>query len=180
MKRIAIAVALVVLLPVVASQAQAPAPKPGPEQKKLEIWIGDWTYEEEGQATPLGPAYKISGKARVKPILDGFFVEWDADIKGSGIKWHEIDGYDPMTKRYFWHWYSSDGSYQTVSYAIEGNKVSYSGTRILRDKQAKNRGTITFAPDFMIWTSRDEVSIDGKTWMLNFENKFTKVKSSSK
>jgi len=182
MKRIVIAVGLMILLFAVVAQAQAPAPKPGPEHKKLEIWVGDWTFEEEGSATPFGPAYKINGKASVKPILGGFFVEWNADVKGpiATTKWFEIDGYDPVTKRYFWNWYGNDGSVQSCTYTIEGSKASYSGTRVLGEKQARTRGTIVFAPDSMSWTSKEEISVDGKTWMPNFENKFTKVKSSPK
>lgn len=179
MKRIA---AVVVLLFAVAAWAQTPAAKPGPEHKKLQIWIGDWTCEEEGQATPLGPAYTLTGLASAKPIFGGFFIEWDADIKGNvgNTKWHEIDGYDSVNKRYFWHWYGNDGSSQTVTYTIEGSKVHYSGTRVLGDMQAKVRGTIVFAPDTTSWTCREEMSVDGKTWMPNFENKFTKVKPASK
>ena len=58
MKRIVIAVGLMMLLFAVVAQAQTPAPKPGPEHKKMEIWVGDWTFEEEDFATPFAPAGK--------------------------------------------------------------------------------------------------------------------------
>ena len=47
MKRTVIAVALMLLLFAVSAQAQAP--KPSLERKKLEPWVGDWTYEGEAK-----------------------------------------------------------------------------------------------------------------------------------
>ena len=182
MKHITIAVALVVLLFAVASQAQTPAPKPGPEHKKLEIWIGDWTFEEQDFATPFGPAGKASGKSTAKWILGGFFVEFRAEWKGTAgpIQAIEIDGYDPVTKKFTWNNFASDGSVQTFTYTIEGSTVPYSGTQVTGGKQAKIRGNITFAPDFMSCVEKREMSIDGKAWMPALEVKSTKVKSSPK
>ncbi len=182
MKRTLIAVALVMLLVAVAVQAQAPAPKPGPEHKKLEIWVGDWTWESEVLATPFGPAGKSTGKSSVRPILGGFFVEWRSEDKGptGATQGIEIDGYDPVTKKFTWNFFTSDGTTQTVTYTIEGNTVSISGTQVTGGNQAKIRGTVVFAPDFMSFVEKREMSIDGKVWMPVFESKSTKVKSSPK
>jgi hypothetical protein len=182
MKRIVIAVVLVVLLFAVSAAAQAPASKPGPEHKKLEIWIGDWTWEELDSATPFGPAGKASGKSSAKWILGGFFVEFRAEWKGTAgpMQAIEIDGYDPVTRKFTWNNFASDGSVQTFTYTIEGNTVSYSGTQVTGGKQAKIRGTITFTPDLMSNVEKREMSIDGKAWMPALEVKATKVKSSPK
>ncbi len=182
MKRIVIAVGSMMLLFAVVAQAQTPAPKPGPEHKKLEIWIGDWTFEEEGSATPFGPAGKASGRSTAKWILGGFFVEFRVEWKGTAgpMQAIEIDGYDPVTKKYTWNNFASDGGVQAFTYAIEGNTVSYSGTQVIGGKQVKARGTITFAPDFMSNVEKREISIDGKAWMPALEVKATKVKSSPK
>ena len=182
MKRSAIAVVLVLLLFAVASQAQTPAPKPGPEHKKLEIWVGDWTWEAESKATPLGPAGKFTAKASVRPILGGFFVEWRAEEKGpeGTIQWYFIDGYDPVTKRYTSNRFASDGTVQTFTYTIEGIAVAYSGTEVAGGKQAKFRGAIIFTPSFMSNVEKREMSVDGKAWMPFAEIKLTKVKSLSK
>jgi len=182
MNRTLIAVALVMLLAAVAVQAQAPAPKPGPEHKKLEIWIGDWTYEGEYHATPLGPAGKCTGKVAIRPILGGFFVEFRSEEKGSSgtTQYLEIDGYDPVARKYFWNGFDSQGLNEAVTYTIEGNMVAYSGTLVIGAKQAKSRGTFVFAPDFMSYAAEYEISVDGKAWMTFFEGKFTKAKSSPK
>lgn len=182
MKRTVIAVGLIALLFASAAQAQAPAPKAGPEQKKLEIWVGDWTYEGEHHATPFGPAGKYSGKVSVKPILGGFFVEFRGEEKGTAgtSQWAEIDSYNPLTKKYAWNGFDSDGTVSEVTYTIEGNTVSYSGTEVTGGKQAKIRGTAVFAPDFMSWVEKNEISADGTAWVPREETKFTKVESSPK
>lgn len=182
MKRIVIAVGLIMLLLAVSGAAQTPAPKPGPEHKKLEIWVGDWTFEEEDFATPFGPAGKMSGKLSVRPILGGFFVEFRSEATGTAgpLQYFEVDSYDPLTKKYIWNGFGSDGSIHTVTYTIEGTAVSYSGTQIIGGKQGKIRGTIVFTPDFMSDVEKREISIDGKSWVPCFQSKFTKVKSSPK
>ena len=182
MKRTVIAVGLIALFFALAARAQAPAPKAGPEQKKLGIWVGDWTYEGESKATPLGPAGKFSGKFTVRPILGGFFVEFRGEEKGpSGpSQWVEIDGYDPVNKKFTWNGFDSDGGVETVNYTIDSNTVTYSGTMALGDKQYKMKGTVVFTPDFMSDVEKREISLDGKTWTPIFETKFTKAKSSPK
>jgi hypothetical protein len=174
MKRIAIAVCAAVLVLAVAAGAQTPAPKPGPEQKKLNIWVGDWTYEGENQATPLGPAGKINGKMTVRPILGGFFVEFRGEE--GNTRWYEVDGYDALNKRFFWAGFGSDGNVNAVTYTISGTTVEYSGTVRLGEKQYKIRGTNAFAADFMSFIEKREISLDGQTWMPEFQDKAVKTK----
>ena len=182
MKRIVIAIGLMMLLLAVSAVPQTPAPKPGPEHKWLARWAGDWTSEGVVHATPFGPEGKTTGKGSARPILGGFFVEWRTEEKGPGgtVEGIEIDGYDPVTKKFTWNSFASDGSVQRITYTIEGNTVSYSGTQVTGGKQAGIRGTITLAPDFMSNVEKREISADGKAWMPLFESKVTKVKPSPK
>ena len=39
----------------------ASGPKAGPEHKKMEVFVGTWTYVGEAKASPYGPAGKITG-----------------------------------------------------------------------------------------------------------------------
>ena len=176
MKRIVFVAGLVIAVLTVGLLAQTAAPKPGPEHQKLNIWVGDWTSEGESQATPLGPARKYVGKATVRPILNGFFVEWRGQSGDSS--WNEVDGYDALNKTYFWTGFSDDGSFNSVTYTIDGTKVKYSGTLILGDKQYRIRGTMEFGSDFMSCVDKQEVSADGRTWMPNFQLKMVKIKKS--
>jgi hypothetical protein len=182
MKRFAFVVGMVVLVFAVSLWAQTTAPKPGPAQKKLEIWVGKWTYEGEYKATPLGPAGKYTGIETVRHVLGGFFVEFSAEEKGpSGTThWFEIDGYNALNKKFMWNGFNDDGSFQTAAYTIEANTVNYSGTRFLGEKQYNFRGICVFAPDLMSFVDRQEVSVDGKTWVPLYETRVTKTKSSPK
>jgi hypothetical protein len=181
MKRIAIAFALVVLLFAIVAQAQTPEPKAGPEQKKLGIWTGDWVAEGENKATPLGPAGKYSLKSSIRKILGGFFVEFRVESNGpSGAsQYYEIDGYDAVNKKFTWNGFDSSGMVSVVTYTLEGNTCAYSGTITWGDKQYKLRGTFVFAADLNSYVLKDELSVDGKTWMPKSEEKGTKAKKSS-
>ena len=171
--------AVICLVAAALGQPPSPAPKPGPEHQKLNIWVGDWTYEGESQATPLEPAGRWVGKSTNRPILGGFFVEFRARDEGpTGTnQYFEVDGYDALNKRYTWNGFSSAGSINSVTYTIDGTTVNYSGTALQGDKQYKIRGTIVFTPDFMSNVEKREVSADGQTWMPMFEAKFIKAKT---
>jgi hypothetical protein len=146
------------------------------------IWVGNWSCEGEASATPFGPAGKISGISSAKPILGGFFLEFRGEDRGAAgaTQWIEIDGYDPVAEKFTWNNFASDGTVQTITYTIEGKTVPHSGTHVSRGKQAKMRGTVVFTSDFMSSVDRREISLDGKTWMLFWEAKCTKAKSSPK
>jgi hypothetical protein len=158
-----------------AAEVQTPPAKPGPEHKKLEIWVGDWTYEGEDKATSFQPARAYTGKARVRLILGGFFVEWHAEESNGKGAWREIDGYDPATKRFFWHAFYANGGVEIVTYAIEGNTVSLSGSTVIGGKQAELRGTCVFASDGRSFVEKLGVSVEGKTWIPAWEIRFAKT-----
>lgn len=182
MKHRAIVLSMAVLVGAAALTAQTPAPKPGPEHKKLEIWVGNWTYETVNKATPYQPAGKVSGTAKVRPTLDGFFLEWRGAEKGPAgdSRWIEIDGYDALAKKFFWNSFSSDGSFDTVTYTIEADTVNYSGTKFMGEKQLKIKGNVVFASDHKSWVEKRDVSADGKTWVPSSETKMTKAAAEPK
>jgi ketosteroid isomerase-like protein len=159
------------------AQQLNPPPTPGPEHKKLEIWIGDWTYETIAQASPLGPAGKYVGKNTTRPILGGLFVEFRGEDKGptGTTQWTETDGYDPLNQLYIWKGFASDGSFNDVSYTIEGTKVTHSGTVCTGGKTYRIRGTIVFTSDFTSNTEQREFSVDGKTWQPLWECRAAKI-----
>ena len=177
MKQIVLAAGLVASLSATALLGQAPAPKPGPEHQKLNIWVGDWTYEGEDQATPLGPAGKFAGKMTDRPILGGFFVEWRIEEPGPAgpNQYVGVCGYDGLNKKYFWNGFASDGSFHSVSYTIDGTTVSLSGVHQFKDKAYKIRGTVVFGADFASFVQKREISVDGQTWMPHWQGKFTKT-----
>ena len=180
MKRLLVTVLFVFAMPclVFGQVLTAQPPTPGPEQQKLKVYVGDWTYEGENHATPFGPAGTFTGKASVRAILGGFFIEWHAEETATAgtTDWVGIDGYDPITSRFTFYCFDNSGMIQTVSYTMEGTQLSFSGTQSLGGKQAKVRGTGVFAADRASWVERFELSVDGRVWMPFWESKFTRVK----
>ncbi len=175
-------VGLVLLLFAVALQAQAPAPKVGPEQKKLEIWVGNWIFEGEMKATPLGPAGKSTGEWTARFMLKGFFTNVQGEYTGPAgtTQWSEINSYNTVTKKYNWNGFDSGGGISIGTYTIEGTTVPYTGNQMVGGKEYKIRGNCVFSSDFMSMTEKREISVDGVTWMPLFEIKGTKAKSSPK
>ena len=180
MRHIAIAVGLVVLLFTAALQAQSP--KPYPELKRLDPLVGEWSLEGEAKATPIGRAGKYTSTQTVNWILGGFFLHWDFGLKGPDgeIKGIEIDSYDPVRKVFRAQWWNDDGSITTGTYTPRGNVIEFSGKTVTPDKQYELRQTYTFSADGMSYTYKDEVSMDGKTWIPWSESKGTKVKGPKK
>jgi hypothetical protein len=103
-----------------------------PENKKLEIWVGNWTYEGD-QSHAAWPRWKVTGKHSVRPILGGFFVEFRGEEKAlAGLtEWVEIDGYDPVTKQFTWTSFDSGGGFQTVTAHHRWHHSLLSGTQVV-------------------------------------------------
>jgi Protein of unknown function (DUF1579) len=182
MKRIAIAVALVALLLTVASQAQTPVPKPGPEQKKLHVWNGDWTYEGETMATPLGPADKFTGKQTAKMTAGGFVQEWRWEENHPGVLLNgiQLTAYDPVNKNYVFNNYGSNGWMQSGTGTVTGNVWDWSGSIILGSKQYKMRAKDVLSTDLMSDTFTVDISTDGNTWTPLMVIHISKVKAAPK
>jgi ketosteroid isomerase-like protein len=114
-----------------------------------------------------------------RPILGGFFVEFRGEETSpiGNVEWVETDGYDPVSKKYTWNGFASDGGGTAASYTIDGTTMSCSGTMVVKGKQYQIRGTSVFAPDFMSSVDKREISTDGKTWAPFAEGTSTKVKA---
>ena len=51
----------IVCMLVLTVGAQGQSPAPGPEHKRLEAFVGNWTFQGEAKAAPGQPAGKITG-----------------------------------------------------------------------------------------------------------------------
>jgi hypothetical protein len=159
-----------------AQQPNQP-PKPGPEHQKLELWVGEWTYEGESQTTFLGPGEKFTGRMTGRSILNGFGLEvvFNEHAPSGETQTVEVDTYDPVTKSYPAFSASSDGSFSQGSFTVNGTVGTYEMSSVADGKQFKVRGTDAVAPDGMSITNHGEISVDGKTWVPWFTQKATKV-----
>ena len=182
MKRTMIAVGLMILFLVVSVAAQAPASKAGPEQKKLYVWNGEWTYEGEVMASPLGPAEKFTGKSNTKMILDGLVQETRYEEKHPSGLLHGIGitAYDPVNKNYVSNGYDSNGWMQMGTATVNGNVWDWSFTLVSGSKQYKMRAKDVLSADLMSDTYTIEISTDGQTWTPAVVIHLTKVKAAQK
>lgn len=148
----------------------ADQPKPGPEHKKMEIAVGQWSYEGVAPASPFGPAGKFKGRETDRMVLGGFFLESRGqDTNDTGYVWQgvSLQGYDPATKTYVSHGFENDGTTNVNSTAIDGNTWTSTGTRTdSKGTVYKTRTKVTYATDGRSSTFAAEYSADdGKTWL---------------
>jgi hypothetical protein len=172
----AFALPFAVLLLVGPAPLLAQPAKPGPEIKKLETWVGTWTYEGEAKATPLGAAAKIAGTETVRTIAGGFGLEWKAEEKGAfgAVQWSETDVFDPVTKTYLYFGVQNDGTLWSGSNTIVGNTWKTTGTQTVKGTRYQTRADSTLSADGKSWTQKFELSTDGKNWMPWMEIRMTK------
>lgn len=167
-----------------AAFAQQPSqpPKPDPEQQKLQLWVGEWTYEGESPTSFLGPSEKFTGGMTTRFILNGLGSETiENEQSPSGETQDvEVDAYDPVTKSYRYIVVSSDGSFDQGSIKVNGSVLTWEGIWEANGKRYKNRGTNTVAPDGMSFIRHGEISEDGKTWVPWFTEKAIKVHDNEK
>lgn len=170
MKALLVAIALLSLTTPGRAQALE-QPKAGAEQKKLEIFVGDWTFEGVAHDTPLGPGGKFTGKVTHRWILNGFVLEerWkDTSVEngyipeGLVLRW-----YDPHAKVYRQQEFEGDGSVTPCTVTIDGNKWITRGTRFDRSGRSfPVKLSYFFSPDGNSTTNTAEYSADdGKTWL---------------
>lgn len=160
----------------VSTLAAAQTPKPGPEAAKLAAWVGAWQYEGEAQATPLGPAAKISGRQTGRLVMNGFALEWTGEEKGpfGGVQWGEMDVYDQAAKNYPYLGYQNDGTFWSGVLVASGSAWKANGTITSKGTTYKLRQEGSFSADGKTWTWKNEISTDGKTWVPWTQGKMTK------
>jgi hypothetical protein len=175
MKYVAITIGVVLLLTV---GAHAQAPKPGPELKKLEVWNGEWSYETDYKASPVGLAGKATGKMSIQMILGGFAQENRYSEKGTNgpVEGYQVTAYDPVNKQYTWNSWDNAGGIIFGSGASSGNTWNWKGTLIQGGKKYAARGTDILSQDLKTDKYTFEISTDEKTWIPVFEVRATRTK----
>jgi len=170
------------LIPLLTFGTQAQQqPKPGPEHGKLEIRVGEWTYEGSGEATPfLGSAGKFKGKYTTRVVLGGFFVQSQGEDTSDNQYVYQnvsLTGYDPVQKTYISHSFENDGTAIVSTMSVSGNTWTTTGTRThSKGKVYKMRTVETFSDDGKTSKVVTEYSADdGKTWLKAWVFKATKV-----
>jgi hypothetical protein len=155
---------------------QAQSPKPDPAIMKLHSFVGNWTYQGEYKAGPLGPGGKITGIQDAQMTLGGFFLEmrWKERGLGGETQGFEIDAYNPANKNFTYNVYLDRGGMEAGVFTFSGNTWNWSGKNVAAGKEYLTRGIGTIAADSI--TMKAEISPDGKTWMPFYEQIWTKTK----
>src|SRR5262245_8901027 len=157
--------------------AQSPAPRQlSAEHQKLAVVIGKWTFEGQAQASPYGPAGKLTSVDTFTWLPGNYFVEhqWDQKQAGTQIIGKEIMGYDSTAKVYTSHFFDNAGNTGSLKATVNGNTWTWTADSILQGKPVKERGTVVITGDTL--TSKWEYSADGSKWLPNYEAKATRSK----
>jgi len=70
--------------------ATEPAAETRPELQKLQLWVGEWTYEGESPTTFLGPGEKFTGRMTGRFILNGFGLETVDDEQSPRERYRQL------------------------------------------------------------------------------------------
>jgi hypothetical protein len=181
-KAVLLTIARAVMLLALAQTSMESADQAPPvEQKKLQVFVGEWEYQGSGKDTPLGPGGSFSGREVHRMILDGFFLEsrWkdrsDSNYVAQGIVLH---WYDALSKNFRDEAFENDGSVTPGTGTVSGNVWTNLGTRKEKGgKSYQTRMTTTFGKEGKTLTTKAEFSEDGgKTWQPWWDLQATRVK----
>jgi hypothetical protein len=153
----------------VCTATQAQEAKPGADLKKLDMWVGDWAYEEQGKDSASGEEWKLKGEGQLSRM--GEFYVWRAKTEERELI--AIWGYDPAKKTYFIEGFFSDGSRGTATATFGEKTLTWETTGLtatgekIRDRCSQDFVTETVATC--------EAFADGK-WTPSVKTTYTKVK----
>ena len=159
----------------------AQAPAPGPEHRKLEVFVGVWTFDGESRAVPdlgMTDAGKVSYRHVNQMANGGFFLETRRTGTGPRGALTElfVYSYNTIAKTYRQDGYDSRGRLRTFTGTVDGLKWSFVGTNTSLDGQVtRERFTLTYSSDMLSATVRSEHSRDGMVWHERLTGTYTKV-----
>lgn len=143
--RIVLSTGVAVAILASAIAAQAPAPTPGAEHARMAAFAGQWNYQGEAKASPLGPAGKVTGSETCE-WFDGKF-QLVCRRKGTGpmgpSTGMSVMGYDPSRKAYTYHAISSQGDNIFVRGKVDGKVWTWTDENTVDGKPLKIHVTVT-------------------------------------
>lgn len=160
---------------VLTGEAQSQPPKPGPEHKRLEVFVGNWTFQGEVKTGPAGPGGKVAGTDR-NQLLGGVFLERQVEETGpmGKVTGRMMVGYDPIKKTYVTSAFDSTGGLGSGAVTVNGSTWTFLTSGVAGGKATQDRCAVTFAPGNNAIVVTCETSTDGKTWTPSFEGHWTK------
>lgn len=157
--------------------AQPAARRPGEEHKRIGRFVGQWKYEGETKASPLGSAGRSSSTETCEWFAGGFHVVCNS--KGAGpmgaVMGHAVIGYDATAKAYTYYGISSLGDGFYVLGRVDGNVWTWSSESTLDGKPVKFQVRITEESP-RVQSFRMEAWFDGGPPIVVEEGRSTRIK----
>jgi hypothetical protein len=174
MKSIAIT-AVAALLTATTFAQQPGLRKPAAEEARLGYFTGNWTFNGETKASPMGPAGKMTGTEACTWFTGGFFVvcQSDGTTPMGKTKGQAIMGYDPGAKTYTYYAFNNMGMGFFVRGNVAGKVWTWNFDNAMDGKTMKGRVTVTEESP-TAYAYKMEASIDGGPMSILEEGKATK------
>ena len=142
-----------------------------PDVQKLDMFVGDWTYEERGKNHDTGEEWVLTGTGEYSKLGDLFYV-WHGQEEAGRVL--VIDAYDPGTKRVVRHAFGSVGWQGSCGFVFHDESVTCDMEGVTADGTTfRRRCTETLEIPTSTYTCED--LIDGK-WVAALKGTQTKVK----
>ena len=176
MKRKMAAIPVLILI-AVAATAQMGNP-PGPEVKKLDYFAGTWTTEGTVAPGPWGGGGKFTATETVEWMSGNFFLQGRSDFQmpaevGGGGKEVMFLGYDTDQNTYTHDSFNSMGRHETSKGTLSGDTWTWTSSANYGGQAIQQKLTIKVLSPTS-YSTKFEVSLDGKSWMTFMEGKATK------
>ena len=158
--------------------AQTPAPQPGAEHKRIAYFAGQWSYQGEAKASPLGPGGKITSMDTCEWFAGGFALVCRSKVtgpRGAGTG-QSVTSYDPARKAYTFYAMTSLGDNIFARGQVDGKVWTWTDEMTMDGKAMKIRATVV-EDSATVHTFKLEVSVDGGPMTVIEEGKATKGKS---
>lgn len=159
--------ALAALAIAIPAAAQEATPKPGPAHERMAYFVGDWTFEGEAMAGPMGPGGPITSRSECEWFPGNFQVV----CNGTGTnprgeaQMHAIMAYDPTRQQYTYYGMSSMGESFFVPGTVDGKVWTWEDEEMIDGKPMKFRVTLTeTSPTSYAFLM--EGSYDGSPWSV--------------
>lgn len=173
------ALSLVLLMSGCQSAIYGQAPKPGSELRKLDVFVGSWTFEWDRKTGAAGSSGKMTGIESYSWMPGGFLLRMDREGKGpeGDFKHLVLFGYNPAAGNYGMTIFSlTDGSSASFTGTVEGTTWKWSGAGTLDGKPFYDRCTWTVPAEKPSRAAKCEASSDGSTWAPGIEARYSKMK----
>jgi hypothetical protein len=165
-------VAVVVLGIVCAvTPAQAQEARPGNDLKKLDEFVGEWTFEERAKNQDTGEERVVKGTGEYSKLGDLFRV-WQGNTEAGTLL--AVDAFNPVTGEIVRHAFTSGGWQGSGTMTFDDDIVTLDTTGVTADGK-KTRSRCKGPLELPTNTLTCEDLIEGK-WIAASTVKQTKVK----